>query len=340
MVQAQVHAKLLLDVCDLEDLGHVAGAVRAMSKDCSSWSVLDRLHAVNAASGFSYLQRSLLLEYTGPLSDDILQVALPDGTKLLHSLADEVGRRSKSPPKIPAGLERGLRSSGTCHTKNNAGLTPFLTLLEASVGRDRINTNVSWWVQLAYDVGVDLCSYGEWELRAWRDLLHISQSGASAHRDIVSFTIGPEPSHWQVWYRHEGDGFAGTFWRLVESERQRTPGAWDDDEDHDLILDPESDELGLHRARCCVGVKRKTVRRLKKELQMNTGAGKASHRSALILRLFDLVMKSAEVCKSDRSEGRPIDRWRVQYATFSHLRLGLDIPRNSKDIDPWWSVEW
>jgi hypothetical protein len=156
------------------------------------------------------------------------------------------------------------------------GVSPLLNLLHIIINtcpmvstRRQVQTmhkRLKNWLSLLQRAGVDLSLYGQEECRLLADLQYtcehpwlwsgklrdqrsISEELMAANPEfsfdvhntvaVFTFTYGPSPDDWKLWFCHPGDRYAGPFWRMIEEESllegvehpvgSHVPGAWQDD---------------------------------------------------------------------------------------------------------------
>jgi hypothetical protein len=155
------------------------------------------------------------------------------------------------------------------------GVSPLLNLLHVTINFPMVSTRhqvqtmhkrLKNWLSVLQRAVVDLSLYGQEECRLLANLQYTcehhwlwcgrSQVWRSISEELISadpkfsfhvhntvavftFTCGPNPDDWKLWFCHRGDRYAGIFWRMVEGESllevveypgwSHVPGAWQDD---------------------------------------------------------------------------------------------------------------
>jgi hypothetical protein len=98
---------------------------------------------------------------------------------------------------------------------------------------------VSWLADLTA-CGVDLLQYGETEklvhdqgvvckdfkpVCSWIEEVDYEEYYVATRR-LISFSYGPRPGDWKMWWSESTDGFAGEYWAMVEYPIEMMPGSW------------------------------------------------------------------------------------------------------------------
>lgn len=242
-------------------------------------------------------------------------------------------------------VKQAVRAGTDLHAANYGRRTPLMLFLEYS-GRwiqrskrfpsewhferehSQVVSALHVWTENLAQAGVDLQQYGEAEFPNFgKQLFNSSKPSSSIWSNAVNLTYGSMPMDWRLCFRQPGDGFAGLSWRMIELPERTMPGAWivDDEEDEEELGVSNRDFVTNDRSDVGVGVKRKTLRRMKAETKATRpGYVDAESPAALVQELRERVRHDAEFYKAGIPSSK---RARTNYKRVVSLSVVLGISR-------------
>lgn len=314
------HAQLLLEYG--ENVSHkVAKDLDIFAKTPMRWSCAERLQLLSMFG--TYSSNECFYTFLGGenLDPQLFHVPSPlGGVTLMHHFATRWGNekyyRSVGPEPICdwfSLIDQAVKAGADLHATDTDTRTPLMTFLEGTRVAEK-QAALQNWVKTLERAGVNLQTYGEVEqelmqrIAYWEHEYHESRQiverrlgvvmPRTGEAEVLGLGYGPRPSDWHLWVRNPGDAFAGTFWHMVEHPELAMPGAWPE---------PEEGVCGYGERRGspwtrAVGVKRRTLRRIKSEIKAAGGVqSEAPYHFESVAELFTTIRYHATMRKCPRA---------------------------------------